>query len=53
MTAHGTAAPPTRRFSCEKDVEVMARVQRVWDDEGVVDLAALELGEVILKVVGW
>lgn len=37
------------RFSDEKDVEVVARVGRVWDEDGNVDHQALDLAEVILR----
>ncbi len=37
------------RFSDEKDVEVVARVGRVWDEDGNVDQQALDLAEVILR----
>ncbi len=38
------------RFSSTQEVEVMARVGRKWDEDGVPDPEASELGELILKV---
>lgn len=40
------------RFTSEFDVEVASRIGRVWDEEGVVDLTAMNLAENVLKVRG-
>lgn len=38
------------RFSTEFDVEIASRIGRIWDEEGVLDAAALDLAENVLKV---
>eukprot|EP00882_Tetradesmus_deserticola_P006573 GHRQ01006917.1.p1 GENE.GHRQ01006917.1~~GHRQ01006917.1.p1 ORF type:complete len:1485 (+),score=562.58 GHRQ01006917.1:723-5177(+) len=37
------------RFTSEFDVEVASRIGRVWDEEGVLDTAATEVAENVLK----
>lgn len=39
------------RFSTEFDVEIASRIGRIWDEEGVMDSAALDLAENVLKVI--
>ena len=46
------AAHPTR-FNNEYEVEVAARVGRVWDDDDNHDPDALDVAETVLKVSGW
>jgi hypothetical protein len=38
------------RFTSEFDVEVASRIGRVWDEDGVLDAAATEIAENVLKV---
>ncbi|WIA28374.1 hypothetical protein OEZ86_010920 [Tetradesmus obliquus] len=37
------------RFTSEFDVEVASRIGRVWDEDGVLDAAATEIAENVLK----
>eukprot|EP00967_Tisochrysis_lutea_P069085 scaffold90712_cov20-Tisochrysis_lutea.AAC.2 len=39
-----------RRFNNSFEVELASRVDRVWDEDGNLDAAALDLGEAVLKV---
>ena len=41
------------KFTSDTDVEVISRVLRVWDEDMIPSPAALDLGEVIIKVGGW
>lgn len=38
------------RFTSEFDVEVASRIGRVWDEDGVLDAAATEIAENVLRV---
>lgn len=38
------------KFASETDVEVASRVMRVWDEDHIPDPAALDLGELVIKV---
>jgi hypothetical protein len=40
----------TCRFANVEEVEVLARVERKWDEDGLPDQEASDLGELILKV---
>ncbi len=38
------------RFKDKEQVELLARVMRVWDEDGVPDPSAIDFGEFIIKV---